>query len=72
MVKHFCDRCGTECKENILTEVAVPTEKDSYHSFSTKRILVCHSCYKEYEKIIDTLTSIRFLMFEKFYNLKGE
>lgn len=72
MTKYFCDRCGIECKENILTEVAIPKEKSRYGSFSTNRILVCSVCKKEHDKIIDTIIDIHFLMFEKFYDLKGE
>lgn len=72
MTKYFCDRCGTECKENVLTEVAIPKEKTRFHSFSTERLMVCSACEKEYNNIIDTLIDIRFLMFEKFYHTKGE
>lgn len=72
MTKYFCDRCGIECKEKILTEVAIPKEKLRYGSFSTDKISVCSACKKEHDKIIDTIIDIRFLMFEKFYEPKGE
>ena len=72
MVKYYCDRCGAECEETYLTEVAIPKEKKGFGSFSTDRITVCSSCNREYEKVIDALTDIRFLMFERFYPMKGE
>lgn len=72
MTKYFCDRCGTECKENVLTEVAIPKEKTRFHSFTTERLMVCPDCEKKYYNIIDTWIDIHFLMFEKFYPTKGE
>lgn len=72
MTKYFCDRCGTDCTKSVLTEVTIPKEKTRFHSFTTKRLMVCSDCEKEYYNIIDTLTDIRFLMFEKFYPTKGE
>lgn len=72
MTKYFCDRCGTECKENVLTEVAIPKEKNRFHSFTTERLMVCTACEKEYNNITDFLIDIELLIFEKFYNTKGE
>lgn len=72
MRKAFCDKCGTECKENVLTEVAIPVEKTRFHSFTTKRLMVCSDCEKEYHNIIDTWIDIYFLMFEKFYQTSNQ
>lgn len=71
MIKVYCDRCGIEIKSNALTEVVIPKEKGENHTIITERIIVCNACATEHDKIIDALTDIRFLMFEKFYNAKG-
>lgn len=72
MTKYFCDRCGIEISENETTGVVqVPTERRK-QGFSVKNITVCPSCKKDYDAIINTLTDIRFIMFDKFFNLKGE
>ncbi len=71
MTKHYCDRCGTECKEKELSTIKIPTVK-TRNGFEFRPADVCPACAKEYDNIIDTLTDIRFLMFDKFFKQKGE
>lgn len=68
MTKHYCDRCWKECDK--LSAISIPEAKMN-NGFSTKRIEVCGSCEKDYNKILDTLTDIRFNMFNLFFELKG-
>lgn len=68
MTKYYCDRCGVECGD--LNTIKIPTKRTSF-GFETEPMEVCASCQKEYDRIIDALIDIRFLMFEKFFELKG-
>ena len=67
MTKHYCDRCGAECKEGELKDIRLPVSKTRYHSLETKRLDVCPTCEKEFNGIIDTLLDIHLLMFDKLY-----
>ena len=65
MTKHYCDRCGKECKK--LVEIKVPDKKTRY-GWQTKPAQVCDDCEKEYKDINDKLTEIRFILFRDFMN----
>ena len=69
MIRRYCDRCGIECRE--LQTIKIPVKR-TISGFSTEPMEVCASCRKEYDRIIDTLTDIRFIMFNKFFQLKGD
>lgn len=71
MTKHYCDRCGRECNSRDLTTIKIPKAK-TIGGFDTYELDACRVCKKEYDNLLDTLTDIRFLMFEKFFVLKGE
>ena len=63
MIKYFCDRCGKEAKKTI--QVSVPKEKLN-EGFNTMSLQVCDDCKKEFDKIINKLTDIRFILFSDF------
>ena len=67
MTKHFCDRCGKECK--TLSEIKVPKNKTLVGSIETYPVAVCYDCEKDYNNIIDKLIDIRFVLFRDF--MKG-
>lgn len=71
MIKHYCDRCGVECEGRDLAIIKIPTKRTKT-GFETEPLDVCPTCEKEYMQIIDTLTDIRFIMFDKFFTMKGE
>lgn len=64
MIKYFCDRCGKEVRKTI--QINVPKEKLKYGDFTTTSIEVCDDCKKEFDKIIDKLIDIRFILFNDF------
>ena len=67
MTKHFCDRCGKECKK--LNLIKLPKAKTIVGSFETMPVEVCQDCETEFDNIIDKLVDIRFIMFRDF--MKG-
>lgn len=64
MIKYFCDRCGKEVGKTI--QIKVPKEKLNSGDFSTTSVQVCDDCKKEFDKIIDKLIDIRFILFNDF------
>jgi DNA-directed RNA polymerase subunit RPC12/RpoP len=64
MIKYFCDRCGKEVGKTI--QIKIPKEKLKYGDFRATSIGVCDDCKKEFDKIIDKLTDIRFILFDDF------
>ena len=65
MTRHFCDRCGVECKS--LITIKVPTENHGSGSFSTEEMQVCKTCNELHESILDTLTEIRITMYRNLF-----
>ncbi|MBO5010512.1 MAG: hypothetical protein J6D20_07455 [Clostridia bacterium] len=65
MIRKFCDRCGVECKS--LFDIRVPLENHGHGSYSTKDMAVCEKCNKIHESILETLTEMRFSMYENLF-----
>lgn len=70
MTKHYCDRCGLECKS--LSSIRVPTVNNGNGSYSTKTIEVCPICEKEHRQFEDMLIDFKIAAYSKFFKLKGD
>ena len=61
----YCDRCGEKCDE--LFRIRVPNEKGSYGEFTVREMEVCKKCQTLHNNIVNTLTDIRFSMYENIF-----
>lgn len=69
MTRKFCDRCGKECES--LIEIHIPLENHGNGRFSVEEKEVCGECNEIHNKLVETLTDIRFMMYKNLFELKG-
>lgn len=65
MIRKFCDRCGVE--RNELTQILIPKENRGMGSFISESIEVCEECNKLNINLLETLTVMRFSLYENVF-----
>ena len=65
MTRHFCDRCGLECKS--LITIKLPFKNNGHGSYSTEEMQVCKTCNELHAAILESLTDIKITMYRNLF-----